>query len=395
MPTAQAVPTPIRKLARAVAPGRAAFVDALVTLTRSEITELNHDDDLDGLLHASIEENVSRLLVILADGVSPTAAPPSGAMEYARRLGDSPVSLAALLRAYRIGQARFTEHCLTVASGLPTPLAAEQQIWVVNAISAYLDHVCEQVTIIYQSEHDRWVRGQVGERLLWLTRLLEGAEVDIRAAEAALGYGLSGPHLAAEIWSAASRADLEEIAGTIARAHGAHRGALIVRRDARRVWLWCAARTSPGQTPVEAPPGVRVAFGPVLPGPDGFARTRRKASRVRELMESARHTPQVTTYREVAAVAALTADPEAVAAMTRTVLGALAGPEERLAELRETLRVFLECGRSHTATSAAMHLHRNTVNYRVGKALALCGHDGSTFDLLAALNADRWAPART
>lgn len=377
-------------LARAVAPGRAAFVDALVALTRDEITELNHDDELEGLLHASIEENVSRLLMILAEGLSPTAAPPSGALEYARRLGDSPASLAALLRAYRIGQARFTEHCLTVASGLSIQLTAEQQIWVVNAISAYLDHVCERVTIVFQAEHDRWVRGQVGERLLWLTRLLDGADVDVRSAEAALGYGLTGPHLAAEIWSAASRPDLEEVAGAIAREHGAQRGALIVRRDARRVWLWCAARTS---APVAVPAGVRVALGPVSTGPAGFARSRRDASRVRQLMESARHTPKVATYAEVAAVAALTVDRGAAAAMTRAVLAGLAGPDERLAELRETLRVFLECARSHTATAQAMHLHRNTVHYRVTKALALCSADASTFDLLAALTADRWAPS--
>ena len=70
-------------------PGRAQFVDALVELTRSEIRELDHDDELRQLLHASIEENVARLLAILGEGADPTAAPPYGAMEYARRLGSS------------------------------------------------------------------------------------------------------------------------------------------------------------------------------------------------------------------------------------------------------------------------------------------------------------------
>lgn len=145
---------------------------------------------------------------------------------------------------------------------------------------------------------------------------------------------------------------------------------------------------------MDPPAGVRVALGPVAAGVAGFSRTRAAVSRVRELMESARHTPQVARWDDVAAVAALTADRSTTTAMMHSVLGALAGPDPRLVELRETLRVFLERGRSHTATAAAMHLHRNTVAYRVGKAMDLCGghREDRTFDLLAALNADRWSP---
>ena len=44
-----------------------------------------------------------------------------------------------------------------------------------------------------------------------------------------------------------------------------------------------------------------------------------------------------------------------------------------LGQLRDTVRVFPDCGGSYTQAAARLHLHKNTVHYRVRKAEELRG----------------------
>ena len=44
-----------------------------------------------------------------------------------------------------------------------------------------------------------------------------------------------------------------------------------------------------------------------------------------------------------------------------------------LGQLRDTVRVFLDCDGSYTQAAARLHLHKNTVHYRVRKAEELRG----------------------
>jgi sugar diacid utilization regulator len=57
--------------------------------------------------------------------------------------------------------------------------------------------------------------------------------------------------------------------------------------------------------------------------------------------------------------------------------------------LRETLRVFFLTGESYTDTARIMQLHRNTVKYRVSKALGQgdAASGPNRIDLAVALNA--------
>ncbi len=52
----------------------------------------------------------------------------------------------------------------------------------------------------------------------------------------------------------------------------------------------------------------------------------------------------------------------------RQVLGGLIGSDDTSARLRETLREFLDSQGSYTDTAARMHVHKNTVHYRVRQA---------------------------
>ncbi|MBI2699634.1 MAG: helix-turn-helix domain-containing protein, partial [Mycobacterium sp.] len=55
------------------------------------------------------------------------------------------------------------------------------------------------------------------------------------------------------------------------------------------------------------------------------------------------------------------------------VLGKLASPTDNDALLRDTLRVFLNCGASYKLAAEELVLHFNTVKYRVGRALTRRG----------------------
>jgi DNA-binding PucR family transcriptional regulator len=88
----------------------------------------------------------------------------------------------------------------------------------------------------------------------------------------------------------------------------------------------------------------------------------------------------------------LTADLDAAQRLVRTSLGALAADSDSAARLRDTLLIFLAEKGSYTATAARIHLHKNTVRYRVDTALAERGRpiDDDRLDLELALIACHW-----
>ena len=93
---------------------RAADVAAdIYRLIVQEIQPLRGDKRMQALLEASVAENVSTMLHILQHGIDlENVRAPAAAEEYARRLAQHGAPVAALLRAYRIGSARFEEWCL-------------------------------------------------------------------------------------------------------------------------------------------------------------------------------------------------------------------------------------------------------------------------------------------
>lgn len=77
---------------------------------------------------------------------------------------------------------------------------------------------------------------------------------------------------------------------------------------------------------------------------------------------------QITPFADVAPIASLCTDLESARAWVHEALGGLAEDTTRNAGLRDTARVFLECGGSYTATAELLFLHRNTAQYRVRRA---------------------------
>src|ERR1700748_211548 len=93
----------------AVVPRFAELAADIYRLIVKEIPALHGDSRVLTLLEASVAENVSTMLHILQHGIDlEHVRAPAAAEEYARRLAQHGVPVAALLRAYRIGSARVS-----------------------------------------------------------------------------------------------------------------------------------------------------------------------------------------------------------------------------------------------------------------------------------------------
>jgi DNA-binding PucR family transcriptional regulator len=117
-----------------------------------------------------------------------------------------------------------------------------------------------------------------------------------------------------------------------------------------------------------------VALGQPAFGVAGFRSSHRQARQARAVaMIAGRSAPRVILAADVGSVALLCSDLEAARSWIADTLGSLALDDENAERLRETVRVFLHLGSSHTAAADALNLHKNTVQYRISKAEAARG----------------------
>lgn len=401
---------PISVVAQQLYAHRDEFVVELVGATKAEIRVLDHDTRMVELLTASITEVVVAGIHYLDLDISESAVQaPNAALTYARALAQRDVSLSALIRAYRIGQARFLDAGMRYASALSADVQVPTIVELVNRSARFIDLVCDQVGIAYEQERDRWVSRRSGLRQQWVSELLAGVPVDLNRAEEALRYRLDGRHLAAVLWADVGVATRDVVAlfdhvrSGLAAALDAVGRPLMVPTDEREARLWFSMRSTAAPDAVAVrvaleSSGAWLAFGGMADGLDGFRRSLRQAERAKAVVLAGRRPQRLAFYAEVAPIALMADDPEALRAFVGAALGELAVDDERTAWLRETLREFLARSRSYVTTADAMMLHRNTIQYRVTQAMELCGRSLDDPDTVVqvqiALEVCRWmAPA--
>jgi hypothetical protein len=400
-----------RQIADLVLPHRERFISDLFATTVADMPDLATSADDRTLLYASIAENTAVLIATLSEGSDPSALqPPPGASAYARELARRGVSLSVLLRAYRIGQAKFTAMCLDVAndSAQVDDLAALRTV--VSKVAAFIDRICEVVTVDYEEERERWITSQSGLTHHWISRILAGALTDGASAGSALNYPFNAVHVAIELWLPdATTAPGDAVhaltaAVQLLRNHSPGSHLLSVPLDTTALSVWV---TQPPKGDLDLPEirtllaasKLPVCAAAGAPGRDvaGFRSTHRQALRVKELMCTAHPpAPRFVVYRDIAPVAMLTGDPDEERDFVVLILGPLAENTDRAHELRETLRNYIACNLSPTMTAARMVVHRNTIRYRVQQAsdeLHIALDDTDLFALSAALEICRWRGA--
>ena len=110
---------------------------------------------------------------------------------------------AFTLDAYRVGEAVAWRRLMEIAFELTSDPAELHELLDVcsRSISAFIDGTLAGIAAQIDQELDDLTRGTHAERRETVALILDGAPIARKRAEARLGYALTGPHIAAVIWS--------------------------------------------------------------------------------------------------------------------------------------------------------------------------------------------------
>jgi len=285
---------------------------------------------------------------------------------------------------------------------------------VTRGVAGYFDDSVRAVLAEFIAEHQRAVAQSAAERRRLVAAVIAGDAVPADVA-AALGIDLAQHHLALILWrqgtSAGGRDDAagwsrDQLELAVNRAAGRLRAPATltmppeetltdVRGDALAGWLtspvpfaaaYLESLTELFAALFAARPEVRVAVGVPGQGQAGFRRSHLAAADACRVARAAGRTG-VTGYTEVGVLALLSADQERARWFVAEELGRLAEAGPGLGDLRETALCYLDCGRNLVDTARRLHVHRNTVVYRLAKIQRLLGRplDERAFVTQAAL----------
>ena len=362
--------------------------ESIQQLLAAEISELHGDAQLQELLHDTVVANVDTFFASIRHNIPVrNVEPPTAAMEYARRLAQREISANALVRAYRLGHRTALKAFIAEirAANLERQLSMDVYELIEAVSFDYIDWISQQVIATYQAERDHWLENRTSLRTLRVRELLSGADIDVDAITEAISYPLRRIHLAVVAWCGESSdgdelAVMERFAQKLAESAGAKENPLFIPVDRVTAWAWIPLGA--GATPdavarirafTETAKGApSIAVGNPLPGIDGFRRSHRQAQDGRAVaIATGAAARQFTAVSDPGlSVAALLGDNVAAAsAWVGEVLGPLASPTEGDERLRETLRVFLGAGSSFKGAAEELHLHVNSVKYRIGRAI--------------------------
>jgi DNA-binding PucR family transcriptional regulator len=392
---------------------RTAEVSAdIYNLIVREIPQLRTDSRVLTLLEASVTENVATVLHILQHGIDlDRVHAPTAAEEYARRLAQRGVPVAALLRAYRIGSARFQDWCLEELGRRTdnASIVSAAGLRIADITATYIDRVSEEVLAAYEAEKENWLRNLSAARAARIRALLSGERIDVDSSEAILGYRLRQHHVGLVCWLGEAEAGgralvrLEHATGEVARRAECEGRPIFLPRDESSAWAWLplGARDTLAVGAVhtgvaDGEPGIRFAFGAAAAGVAGFRRTHRQALGAHAVALAAGPSgPRMTSFAEVAPLALMSSSIELLRTWVIETLGSLADDDDHNARLRDTLRVFLREKGSFKATAERLTLHKNTVQYRVRKAEEALGRpiDDKRLQVELALLAAEWLGA--
>jgi len=215
-------------------------------LLASRIDELDGDPMMLEMLLASIEGNLVTILRGLQHDIpSDRQEPPTAAIEYARRLAQRGVAVNALVRAYRLGQQFLLREACDASQELvgSEDVRADANDEIVQACFDYIDWISQRVVGVYEEEREAWLANQSNARDAKVRQILDGADVDVSAAEKVLGYRLRGHHVAVVAWMYESGVQTDQLSRSTRaiRAFASEVGGgtpMVIGRDRATAWAW-------------------------------------------------------------------------------------------------------------------------------------------------------------
>ena len=343
-----------------------------------QIPEVRGDEAIQELMVASTAANLLVMFDALQHGIEVHQLEvPAAAAAYAQRFAQRGLPLEALLRAYRLGDHRFIQWFLGALSEqarTPAELRAAADEVVAFTV-AYIDRISEALIDIYAEERRLWSQRTDAARAAQVRAVLHDQAMDESTAEIMTGHAMSPWHVGLVAWVDADHPDAERIIerATSVLRRAEERSPLVVPTDVHTLWSWVSWPSSDVDLGVidrvvEQCPEVTIAVGEPAAGLEGFRATHREALRARNVAETAQPHATITRFGEVRLSALLAENLDDLRAWVARTLGELARDDEDTARLRETVRTYLETGGSATETAERLHVHRNTVRYRLQKA---------------------------
>ena len=369
-----------------------------------EIPQLRDDKPLLALLASSVDSNVDTCLQIMQHRIDLAAVQaPAAAVEYARRLAQRGTPLTALLRAYRVGHACFSDWVLTelARQADDAEMISATTLGMSRIVAGYIDQTSEEMVAAYTQERENWLRNRSAARAARVRDLLSGERIDVSAAEATLGYRLRQYHVGLVCWAgdaanpAAEITRLERAIGHVAEQAACCGEPVFLPRDESSAWAWLplGIRDRFEGMAASADADIHFAFGDAAKGTAGFRITHRQALAAQAVaLAAGPPAPRVVMFSEVAPVAMMLGSSDLLRAWVLSTLAGLATDDEHHARLRDTLLVFLQAGGSYKTTAEQLTLHKNTVQYRIRKAEESLGRPvgDNRHDVELALQASHW-----
>lgn len=337
------------------------------------------------------------------DGVLPEgAASLDGAEELARRVLAEKVDRRLILVASRALERAYIESLMdTLASVTSAPEFRLMAPQVLNAAFAF-------TTSVFQSTLDqlesleasaaRWDGLNLGKQV---QAVLDGTVTNPDLAERITRFPLKGLTVAGVMEGRDGALGAGPLAAFERRLRGLEEveRVLTLPQDSS-VLYWCAlagvdvTADLPARLRPLLPRGARGALGTPGRGIESFRRTAQEARAAMELLAASGRPETLVNYADVAAVCFL-ADDAGANRWVEGILGRLASPDPDVARFRDTLRVFIRHGESASTTAETLFIHRNTVKYRVAKAIALLGvpFEQHRLDVALALEYSTWLGA--
>ncbi|WP_448457251.1 PucR family transcriptional regulator [Mycobacterium syngnathidarum] len=378
-----------------------------------EQPEMAGDGELLALLYDTVQSNLETFFPAIRHGIPiDRVVAPTAALEHARRMAQRGTHVEELVRAYWLGYQDFLSIILDEIQA--AQLEAHLGLLVFAQISAssfaYLDRVSHQVVNAYQEERDRWLANQNQTRSLRVREVLDGDDdLDIDETSVLIRYPLRRVHLALVLWCPEQEDGeeldtMERFVAELSVALGARDRPLFVASDRITGWAWIPlpADAAAGDAVGRLQDFVRLhsnppwlAAGNVLPGLAGFRQSHRQAFAARTVALAPGAPPRrVTAANEPGLVVAaqFSTDLENARSWVGQVLGPLASDNDSDERLRDTLSEFLRNRSSFKASAPELHIHVNSVKYRVQRALERRGRpiENDRLDVEVALLLCQW-----
>jgi hypothetical protein len=383
---------------------REAIIDVIKSMSgdldgvAAVLTDAIHDnideleDDLRIGTHLSCRSNVGMIVTMLGDELRPSLAVPGPeALAYAKEYVHRHHGFELLQRAYRTGQARFSQIWLDELRERADDAdsLAHTYGFFNEWLFAWVETLESRLTEYYMAERERHLRGVSAMRAEQVQSILEGASVDIAATSARLRYELDRNHVAFIVWADAAQLDklggsamfgaMEQQAAETAEMLGATDHLTVPLRGYLACWAGFRGRAGGTESDCSIAPNRRqlhIAIGELGEGIAGFRRSHEEAVMARQVHQLRQPSPRsCVRFGDVALDALLMQNPAEARRFVRTQLGSLAADSDAAARLRATVAVFLQENASFVHAARRLGIHENTVAYRVRRAEEMLGRE--------------------